>query len=258
MAISLPTQKIAAVTQDPKNLILFGAPKVGKTTILSTLENCLILDFEEGSDYVDALKLKVDSITKLKEICMEIKKANCPYKFIALDTITALVDFVRPIAIKDFLATEEGAKHLAKLQIAGKTEKDINLFNLPFGKGYILIKDAINKVIKLVSQVTDHVIIVGHVKLSAVDGGDESDVSKNLDLPGQSKRSLAADSDAIGFVYRDEDSNLCINFSSDGVECGARPKHLANKRIIVAEMNQETGEFTSHWERIYPSLAGNA
>lgn len=28
MAIILPTSKIAAVTQDPKNLILFGAPKV--------------------------------------------------------------------------------------------------------------------------------------------------------------------------------------------------------------------------------------
>lgn len=28
MAITLPTQKIKAVTQDPKNLILFGSPKV--------------------------------------------------------------------------------------------------------------------------------------------------------------------------------------------------------------------------------------
>ena len=44
MAISLPTVKVPSVTQDPKNLILFGAPKVGKTTIISTLENCLILD----------------------------------------------------------------------------------------------------------------------------------------------------------------------------------------------------------------------
>ena len=28
MAITLPTGKIKAVNQDPKNLILFGAPKV--------------------------------------------------------------------------------------------------------------------------------------------------------------------------------------------------------------------------------------
>lgn len=44
MAIILPTSKIAAVTQDPRNLILFGPPKIGKTTIVAELENNLILD----------------------------------------------------------------------------------------------------------------------------------------------------------------------------------------------------------------------
>lgn len=44
MAIELPKSKVPAITQDPKNLILFGLPKVGKTTILSTLEGNLILD----------------------------------------------------------------------------------------------------------------------------------------------------------------------------------------------------------------------
>jgi hypothetical protein len=34
---------------------------------------------------------------------------------------------------------------------------------------------------------------------------------------------------------------------------GARPKHLANQDIVVAERNED-GTFTSHWERIYPSL----
>ena len=57
MAIELPKTKIPAATQDPKYLILFGLPKVGKTTILSTLENNLILDTESGSDYIDALKV---------------------------------------------------------------------------------------------------------------------------------------------------------------------------------------------------------
>lgn len=44
MAIELPKNKIPAETQDPKYLILFGLPKVGKTTVLSTLDNNLILD----------------------------------------------------------------------------------------------------------------------------------------------------------------------------------------------------------------------
>lgn len=67
-------------------------------------------------------------------------------------------------------------------------------------------------------------------------------------------RILAAKSDGIGFCHRDKDSNLCINFENGGVvTAGARPKHLANKDIIVAENNGD-GTFTSHWERIFPSL----
>jgi hypothetical protein len=56
-------------------------------------------------------------------------------------------------------------------------------------------------------------------------------------------------------VHRDENSNLCIQFGADGeILTGARPRHLANKDVIVAENNGD-GTFTPHWERIYPSLA---
>lgn len=34
MSIELPTSKIPAATQDPKNLILFGLPKVNITAVL--------------------------------------------------------------------------------------------------------------------------------------------------------------------------------------------------------------------------------
>lgn len=54
-------------------------------------------------------------------------------------------------------------------------------------------------------------------------------------------------------MHRDENGNLCIQFGTDGeVLTGARPKHLANKDIIVAERTPD-GEFISHWDRIYPS-----
>ena len=67
-------------------------------------------------------------------------------------------------------------------------------------------------------------------------------------------RILAAKSDGIGFCHRDKDSNLCINFENGGlVTAGARPKHLDNKDIVFAE-NNGYGTFTSHWERIFPSL----
>lgn len=243
MSIVLPTKKIAPVSQDPRNLILFGVPKVGKTSIISCLDNCLILDFESGSDYVTALKIKVGSIKELQEVCKAIKEAGNPYKFIAMDTITAIEDFAKPLALKLYKATPQGS-----------TFELNDVIKAPHGAGYGFLREAMEKIIAIVQSVCEHIILIGHVK-DTVAGGDGDDASvKDLDLVGKTKRILASRSDAIGFVSRDENSNLCIDFSHGGeVACGARPPHLANKKIVVAE-RQEDDTFVSHWDRVYPSL----
>lgn len=41
----IPKEKIKRKTDNPKNLIMFGLPKVGKTTLLSMLPKCLIIDY---------------------------------------------------------------------------------------------------------------------------------------------------------------------------------------------------------------------
>lgn len=122
------------------------------------------------------------------------------------------------------------------------------------GAGYSFWRQALETVIDLIASAAPNLIICGHVKDTALSEGLDGSV-KDLDLVGKTKRVLSAKSDAIGFVHRDEESNLCINFGMNGeVLCGARPAHLANKDIIVAEY-QEDGTFVSHWERIYPSLS---
>lgn len=125
---------------------------------------------------------------------------------------------------------------------------------IPNGTGYSFWRQALEAVIDLIASAAPNLIICGHVKDTSLSEGLDGSV-KDLDLVGKTKRVLSAKSDAIGFVHRDEESNLCINFGMNGeVLCGARPAHLANKDIIVAEY-QEDGTFVSHWERIYPSLS---
>lgn len=244
MSIQLPTQKVLAETQDPKYLILFGLPKVGKTTILAQLENNLIIDLENGSTYIDALKVKANSIKDIIEIVNAIKEAGKPYRYITIDTITALEEMCKPLAIKMY---REGPTFSLKYDSVTDVTK------LPNGQGYAFLRDAIEKVISMVASVTDNIIICGHVKDTSINEGIDGSV-KDLDLAGKTKRILSSRSDAIGFVHRDDDSNLCIQFGTDGeVLTGARPKHLANKDIIVAERNED-GTFTSRWDRIYPSL----
>lgn len=244
MAIELPKSKIPALTQDPKNLILFGLPKIGKTTILSTLDNNLILDFENGSDYVDALKIKINSLKELKEVCKAIKDDGKPYKYITVDTVTAVEEMAKPVAIALYQNSPMYSDRYADVKDPA---------SLPNGSGYNFWRQGIETILDLISSCADNIILCGHVKDSKLDENASGSL-RTLDLVGKVSRILSAKSDAIGFVHRDDNGNLCVKFGSDGeVLTGARPQHLAGKDLIIAE-KQEDGSFISRWERIYPSL----
>lgn len=211
--------------------------------MLSTLDNCLILDFEKGAVFVNALKMEIDSFQTLKETLKAIKEAKCPYDFIAIDTVTALIDMLKAVALVQYKASEQGKK-----------QQDLtDILQAPFGAGYSTLVDVFDKTIAMIQSVTKHVIIAGHIKISASEGGDADTLVKSLDAVGQVKRFVARSSDAIAVLERDENSNLVFNFVTDTAECGARIQHLANNKIIVAE-RQEDGSFVSRWDRIYHTL----
>ena len=75
----LPKKKVKASRKSPKNMIIYGAPKIGKTTVLSQLDDCLIIDLEQGSDMLDALKVQVNSLKELENSLVKLNstlKAN--------------------------------------------------------------------------------------------------------------------------------------------------------------------------------------
>jgi hypothetical protein len=222
---------------------LYGVPKVGKTTALAQLEDCLIIDTEEGSDYVSAMKVKVNNLDDIKDLCISIKEAGCPYKFAAIDTISTLEDMCTPLALKRYMKDNPDYK--------GTT-----LTEIPFGQGYARLRHALLDVIEMIHKVVPNIIIVGHVKDKAVAKADskEETVIKDINLMGSTPAVLSANSDAIGFLSRSDEGHLVANFVNSGSTiAGARPSHLAGKSVVIAE-RQEDGKFISHWERIYPSL----
>jgi hypothetical protein len=108
MSIVLPTSKVMATQVNPKRLLVYSKPKTGKTTAFAGLENNLIIDLENGSDYVDALKVKINSLQELLDTGKAIKEAGNPYKYVTIDTVTALETMIMPLAIKLYKATPMG------------------------------------------------------------------------------------------------------------------------------------------------------
>lgn len=94
----LPTEIIKAATKSPKKLLLYSPPKCGKTTAVSMLEKSLLIDIENGSDFVDAVKVSVNSLQELNDLLEAVIKAGKPYRYGIVDTTTKLEDMVLPKA----------------------------------------------------------------------------------------------------------------------------------------------------------------
>jgi len=248
--VVLPTKRIPAIQSNPRNLIIMSKPKVGKTSLLAQLDNCLILDLEKGTDFVDALKVKITDIEDIKTYGKEIlaqteKDGKPPYKYIAIDTITKLeemcVDLAEILYSKSLMGKEWFTKHKSKYG---------NILNMPNGAGYQWLRQAFEKVIAYVSTLAPHIILIAHIKDSIIDKSGSEFTSSDIDLTGKIKRITASSSDAIGYLYRKGNQNILSFKTNDEVACGARCKHLSNADILVSE-KQDDNSLITHWDKIF-------
>jgi hypothetical protein len=239
MSIVLPTSKVKAERQNPKRIVIYSKPKTGKTTAYAGLDNNLILDLENGADYVDALKVKVSSLQELLDVGKAVKEAGKPYKFITVDTITVLEEMIMPLAIKLYRATP-----------MGKNFDGDNVTTLPNGAGYLYIRQAFFQVLDFIDTLAPTIILSGHIKDKQVDDKGELVMSANIDLTGKIKSLVCANADAIGYMYRKGNKTILSFKTNEEVTCGARPEHLRNEEIVVTEMN-EKGELEFHWDKVF-------
>lgn len=252
--IELPKEKVKAIRVNPKSMVIFSQPKMGKTTVASALENCLIIDLEKGSDFVDALKFDVlrtsektnkPPIAVLKELINKIqsendKKGGYVYKYIALDTVTALEDIVLPLANKMYMKTPMGRNWIGD-----------DVTTLPNGAGYRYTRQALSMVLSELESLCDTFIIFGHVKDKLIEKDGKEMNERGLDLTGKSSSILCSQVDAIGYLYREDDKTI-INFaSSESLISGARSEHLKGQEIVVAQFNKETNKIKVDWSKIF-------
>ena len=238
MSIVLPTKKVKADRVNPKRLIIYSKPKTGKTSAFAGLDDNLIMDLENGADYVDALKIKVSNLKELQEAGKAIKDAGKPYKYVTIDTVTALEEMVMPLAIKLYRGTS-----------MGKNFDGDNVTSLPNGAGYLYIRQAFFQVLDFIDTLAPHIILSGHIKDKVVDDKGEMVLSANIDLTGKIKSLICANADAIGYMFRKGNQTVISFRTNEEVTCGARPEHLRNEEIIISEIID--GKLITYWDKVY-------
>ena len=220
----LPKTIVKASRKSPKNMVIYGPPKIGKTTMLSKLDNCLIIDLEDGSDMVDALKVKVNNLDMLAIIGKEIIKEQKPYKYVAIDTISKLEEWCEVEGKRIYMKTPMGKNFEQK-------NPGASVLSLPNGAGYLYLRIAFKQWIDRLNLLADHVILVGHLKDKMLEKKGKEVAVKDLDLTGKIKQITCANADAIGYIFR-EDEKTMISFNSlDDVTAGSRCDHLKGQTM---------------------------
>jgi len=259
--ITLPREKRGVERNDPRLIVIYAPPKMGKTTLMSTLPNNLILDLEEGAGFVESMSMTIIGWEKPKElpevraarlekghyymteVGASIMKAGRPYDFITVDTATKLEEFALPLANARYKATP-----------IGKDYDGNDVRELPRGAGYLYLRLAFEDCIERIRKLANTVILIGHLRDSVIEKAGKEVNAKDLDLTGKIKQTTCATADAVGYLHRGLDNELLINFKgSDEILCGSRCPHLKGVEVKIADYNKEDNCLENvDWSLIFP------
>lgn len=148
--ITLPKEKTKPSCSLSKlSMLLYGAPKIGKSTFCSRIDNALFIATEPGLNYLETYNVRVNTWMEFLEVMAALKRESHSFEVIVIDTIDRLCDFC------DTYICEQ-----AKVQ----TISDVG----GYGKGYALFKTEMNRVFQKIFAMNLGVVITSHTVMAEV------------------------------------------------------------------------------------------
>lgn len=148
--IELPKTKTKPqFTMTKLSMLLYGAPKIGKSTFCSRAEDALFVATEPGLNHLEVASVQVNTWREFLETMALLAKGGHGFKILVIDTIDKLCDFC-DIEICDN----------AKVQTLG---------DMGFGKGYKIYQNELKRVFQKVFALDMGVILTSHAQLIEVD-----------------------------------------------------------------------------------------
>lgn len=253
--IVLPTERRKATDYNPRLMVLFGKPKCGKSTLMASLDNNLIIDLEDGYRSLDVMCVQARNASDIFNIKAAIEQKNKEngdkpfYRFITIDNATRLEEMCLVYAAALYRKTSMGATWGYKKDTIGnfifdaKGNKVIDpkadVRQLPNGAGYLYMRNALKEMIGMFRPLCDTLILVCHVKDKQIKKNDEETTEMMVDLAGKTGDIICGEADAIGYVSRQGNKTLLTFKGGDSINRGSRPLHLREKVFEVAESDEQ-------------------
>lgn len=260
MSFELPTTVSKPTITEPRFLIVYSKPKIGKSSSLMQLPKSLLIDLESGSGFYEGTALDIPKmsvelnkhpIVLLKELATKIEEANKQngspiYDFITLDSATVLEDYAALLATKNYKATTIGKNFTGKSVIN----------ELPNGSGWGFARESFEELyIPFTKLAGKCFILVVHTKDAVIQKDGKEINTSDLSLAGKSKIITASKADGIALMYRSKvegENILSFKGSETDITVGCRLPYLSQKEFVISK--KEGDVLTTNWNLIFPSI----
>ena len=248
MAIDLLALEPHKVSKDLSGYItyVYGAPKTGKTTLATQMENSILLAFEPGYNALPGVIAQdITTWAEMRQTYTQLKKSEVKARFnaVIVDTIDVAAD-----RCKKYICQQNDIEDLG---------------DLGYGKGWTKFKDEFNEVFRGLTQLGYAVFFIGHHKeatLDQPDGTQKMIIRPNLS--NSTRETIAGMADIYGYAHqvaKDQMSVLTLRDPSGIIECGCRFKYIPNEitlsydnlvnaihEAIDKEANETNGKFVTN------------
>lgn len=135
------------VSRDLKGytILLYGAPKTGKTTIASKFSKALLLGFEAGYLTIPGIMaLPINTWSEFKSVLKQLKtdEGHAAYDNIIIDTVDIAYDLC-----EKYICNREGVENVA---------------DLAYGKGYNMVSKEFDEALRLIPQIGYGLVMISH------------------------------------------------------------------------------------------------
>ena len=158
MTALLPTEKTRPATNLGNQIILlYGKPKVGKSTLASKFPGAIFAATEPGLKYLNVHQVQVGDWRDFKTLCVELLQSDHEFRTLIVDTVDLLWNH-----LCDHICRKEGVSHISDFK--------------SFSKGYRMAKDELQRVLTKVANLTTKrghsmgLVLISHVTETQDDG----------------------------------------------------------------------------------------
>jgi hypothetical protein len=201
-----------------KYILVYGKPKVGKTTLAARFPKNLLIAFEKGYNAIDGIKaVDINRWADFKLVLRQLEKpeARAMYDTITIDTTTIAYEMC-----EQFVCAQNGVQSIR---------------DIPWGQGWTLVKKEFETCLRKITMLGYGLVLISHIETRKEKTADDSEIE--ILAPSMPKRCYEVVNqivDIIGYIATewDEDGNShrwLYTRQTPTVMAGSRFPYLASK-----------------------------